>query len=213
MGHEFFGTIFWVFLAGQVEVFGLGAAFQFGLSWEIVTSVFNGDFNAMTTMLKMMLGNGDPLNCAIRLVVQMVAGIVGTILLGYLDYDVSNGVASSLALANDGFSMDGLMNWVKLAIVLMIYFAAGARLKTGSAWLDTMLLLGVTFALGGADFIFAPNRVFFVGVGGVADVFASRFYWDYLAYAICSFVAKYLLDLYDGKDVAMSSFNFQLPEE
>ena len=34
--QEFFGTIFWVFLAHLANVFGLGAGFRFGLSCTVI---------------------------------------------------------------------------------------------------------------------------------------------------------------------------------
>jgi len=237
--QEFFGTIFWVFLAHLANVFGLGVGFQFGLAWVIATSLFKGHFNALTTMLSMMLG-GDPLDGFIRLVVQMAAGFFGYSLfyhLGYTGWKVHNDSLLSLvhwekvyvkALLEDGswkldaegngvwvwnnewessFDTAGILQWVRLLFTLLVYFAAAKRLKTGKDWIDTILLLGVTFAIGGKGFVFAPNRWWFCTNGGwVAQ--AKGFGWDYLAYGITGFIAQYLLNLYDGD----STFDWTLPD-
>jgi len=218
--QEFFGTIFWLFLAHLASVFNLGVGFQFGLAWVITTSIFQGQFNAMTTILQLILG-GDPLDSVIRLLVQVLAGFLGYSLfyhLGYTDWAVYNsGHLSLVAYKNivvdektvevSEFSTAGLWEWFRLFLTLCVYFAAASRLKTGHSWIDTILLLGVTFAIGGgAKFAFAPNRWWFCTVGGwVAQ--AKGFGWDYLAYAVTAFLAKYVLDLYDGD----TTFNWGLP--
>lgn len=199
--HEFFGTMFWIFLAGLVEVFKLGVGFQFGLAWVITSSVFDGHFNAFTTLSDMLWG-GDALMGLVRLIVQMLAGLAGFHLFDFLGYDVSKAphhYASSDLHWHDanGFAVGGIYNWLRLLVVLMVYYYASDKLKTGSGWLDTILLLGVTFALGGKNFAFAPNRVWF-GPAGSWTTVASTFYYDYLAYGIMGFLAKYLLGIYDG---------------
>merc|ERR1711881_694070 len=108
------------------------------------------------------------------------------------------------------FHTDALCAWAKLLVVFMIYFSAAKNLKTGHSWVDTLLLFGLTFAIGGAGFLFAPNRAFFfawkAGEGVVKGCF-MRFGWDYLAYAVVGFLSRYLLNIYDGED-----FKWTLPE-
>merc|ERR1712048_127867 len=218
--QEFFGTIFWLFLASQVQVFGLGVGFQFGVAWVIATSMFSGHFNAMTTLLKMILG-GDPLDGVIRLLVQVLAGFMGYSLfsyLGYSNWDMFS--ADNLALhkmitegegenAVSSYDTSGLWAWLRLFLTLCVYFATASRLNLGDnmQWLNTILLLGVTFAIGGADFAFAPNRYWFCLYGDWVSQ-ATVVGWSYLAYAVCGFAAKYVLDLYDGD----TTFNWGLPE-
>lgn len=195
--QEFFGTMFWIFLAGMVEVFGLGQGFQFGLAWVITTSVFDGHFNAFTTLIDMCYG-GDALMGLVRLIVQMLAGLAGFHLFEFLGYTQSTYASTDLHWHNsEGFAVGGIYNWLRLLVVLMVYFYASDKLKTGSSWLDTILLLGVTFALGGSNFAFAPNRLWMGPASGWVGV-ASKFYYDYLAYGIMGFVAKWLLGVYDG---------------
>merc|ERR1712178_405922 len=59
--EEMLGTFFWIFLASQIEFFGLGEGYKFGISWIFVSPVFAGQFNSLDTILRAVHG-GDYLD-------------------------------------------------------------------------------------------------------------------------------------------------------
>lgn len=218
--HEFFGTVFWIFLAHICGSVGLGdgamgAGARLGLALVITRGMFEGHFNAMVSMLNMVLG-ADPLDCLIRIVLQIAAGFMGFHLFYYLGYNTSTAwfTSSGISLIDLNvkgthmFLVDNLWNWLRVFLTLCAYFFARSKLQIGYKWLDCVFLLAITCLLGGSTFAFAPNRVFFAHYSGYIKILCS-FYWDYLCYAVCGFAARYLLNLYTGDD----KLDWKLPEQ
>jgi len=218
--QEMFGTFFWIFLAGQIEFFGLGYGYQLGVSWIIVSNVFAGQFNSLDTIMRAVHG-GDWLDSLIRLIVQALAGFIGTIAFTFFGFGKSEEEhAQSKREAGDeppvqageantfdyqwptvhGADGDGsfnIMSWVMLFLTFLVYFFAKKQLAADKGesipgWLGNILLFGLTFAVAGDGFLFAPNAMFFVGCDGIVGVL-STFWYVYLAYSVCAFLAAYVL--------------------
>merc|ERR1711981_1061684 len=194
--EEMLGTFFWIFLATQVDFFGLGPGFKFGVSWIIVSTVFVGQFNSMDTILRAVHGE-DWLDAIFRLIFQALAGFLGCIVFGF--FGLTDGADFSLSDVPSHTAFD-IMSWVKLFLTFVVYFYAKTQLQDEKnkdylpAWFGNILLFGLTFAIGGAGFLFAPNRVFFVGVDGIVGVL-STFWYVYIMYAVCGFLAAYVLNV------------------
>lgn len=210
-----FGTFFWIFLAGQIEFFGLGYGYQMGVSWIIVSNVFAGQFNSLDTIMQAVHG-GDWLDSLIRLIVQALAGFLGTIAFAFFGFEharskreagdeppVEAGAENTYDFqwpSVHGGAGDGsfnVMSWVMLFLTFLVYFFAKKQLAADKGasmpgWLGNVLLFGLTFAVAGPGFLFAPNAVFFTDVAGIVGVLSS-FWYVYLAYTVCAFMAAYVL--------------------
>jgi len=147
--QEFFGTFFWIFLAGQIEFFGLGYGYQMGVSWIIVSNVFAGQFNSLDTIMRAACG-GDWLDSIFRLIVQALAGFVGTMAFTFFGFThlgnprskreagdeapVQDGEANTFDFhfpslhGGDGDGSFNIMAWVMLFLTFLVYFFAKKQL-------------------------------------------------------------------------------------
>jgi len=214
--QEMFGTFFWIFLAGQIEFFGLGYGYQMGVSWIIISNVFAGQFNSLDTIMRAVHG-GDWLDSFIRLIVQALAGFLGTMAFTFFGFTHARSKREAgddepvVAGAENTYDFqwpslhgaDGhngtfdIMSWVMLFLTFLVYFFAKKQLAADKgesipSWLGNILLFGLTFAVAPAGFLFAPNAVFFVGTGSIVAVLSS-FWYVYLGYSVCAFLAAYVL--------------------
>ena len=212
--EEMLGTFFWIFLASQIEFFGLGEGYRFGVAWIIVSTVFAGQFNSLDTILRAVHG-GDYLDSLVRLVAQAAAGFLGVIVFNYLGLiPEGTDLNGSNTMSHKSFD---IMNWVWLFLTFLVYYFAKSQLQADNqksipGWFGNILLFGLTFAVAQDGFLFAPNRVFFVGTGDIVGVLAS-FWYVYLAYAVTAFLAAYVLHVLPSVcGMKFEKDNFALPK-
>lgn len=223
---EFFGTIFWIFLANRMDIMGSGDAvngwgvgFNWGLSWIITKAMFEGDFNALTTMSR-FFEEGNLLVGFINLLVQMVAGMVGAELYDLLGFgsDTDKFDVSIDKLAYPKWNEWANGAWTQhiiLFVALFVYFKIKSAKNTAEpAWFFEIAALAIVFAIGaggadGVQFMFAPNRVFSVkfagdenGKNGAIDAL-TEFWVPYTTYLVWGWLAKFFVNLVDKVDMDM----------
>merc|ERR1712178_306961 len=210
--EEMLGTFFWIFLASQIEFFGLGEGYRFGVAWIIVSTVFAGQFNSLDTILRAVHG-GDYLDSLIRLVSQALVGFLGVIVFNFLGL-IPEGTSLNGNNTMSHTSFD-IMNWVWLFLTFLVYYFAKKQLQGQDSipgWFANILLFGLTFAVAQDGFLFAPNRVFFVGLDDIVGVLAS-FWYVYIAYAVTAFLAAYVLHVLPSvTGMEFAKEKFELPK-
>lgn len=193
---EFFGTMFWFYFVNKCDVFGLEGVFGLGFKWALGTiitkSVFQGQHNAMCSLVSMIQG-ADALDCLLRIVLQMLAGMVGTELFGFFGWGALDNFADGTDFAFwAGGSWQAL---VKLLVVFIVWKCV--KRNAGDHWLNEFFVLALVFAIAGDGFHYAPNRVFCVKFADSVAVWKS-FWVVYLAYGVCGAVANWLIKLFNN---------------
>lgn len=198
--YEFFGTMMWFYMVNKVHVFGFSesSGMALGFTWALATmvtrSIFDGDHNALVTMVRMIQGS-DPLDGLVRLIFQMLAGMIGTEMFGFFGWDDKMAGFGAAASGFDfvGDAMGSLKGMGSLFFVLLLWKYMSVDNK--DHWLKQFFILGLVFAVADVmmpgSFHFAPNRVFCCQFKNCVGVFAS-FWGVYLAYAVCGFLANYV---------------------
>jgi len=195
---EMIGTAFWFFLAGTLDnnMFGLGRGGALALSFLIVKSCFNGDFNAMTTLRKMTeMSDCNIVQGFTNLIAQALGGLVGFWFfktgLG-LEFMVARDTTSFMTIAEEGQWQSHLL----LLLALVVYFKFRDANKSMPAWFFDIVMLSMVFFLGGQKFLFAPNMVFNVACKDAVAALTN--FWDpYLQYAIYAWIARALCNLWN----------------
>lgn len=208
--NEMFGTVMWVFLSNNIKVdmFAneMGTGVSWGLGLMITNMMFPGHFNAMRTMRKMFLG-GDFCDGFMRLFMQMFGGLFAFYMFnesgwfGFVKYDSVPAGGPSLLEWSDW------QGHATLFFALMMYAMMGRGTFDGmDNWISTPLVFGIMFAIGGENFMFAPNRMFAVD----CDAFFSTLIgcWDsYLMYFFYSTLSCMFLKICSKQDFGMPKYD------
>jgi len=194
---EFFGTMFWFYFVNKCNVLNMDGVFALGFQWALGTmitkSLFHGHHNAFVSLVSMIQG-GDALDCLLRIVLQMLAGMVGTELFGFFGWGALDNFDNGTDFA---FWKEG-GDWTHLARLLVVFIVwKCVKRNAGDHWLNEFFILALVFVIAGEGFHYAPNRVFCVKFVDCGAVFSS-FWVTYLAYAICGALANWLIKLFNN---------------
>jgi len=200
--QEFFGTMFWFFLANKMDMWGMGAGLNWGVAFIITNSIFSGHFNALRSLRKMIF-NGDICDSLMRMIMQMLAGLCGHWVFGFFN--------TTATFADSGPSLmvwggDAWKGHAQLLVALIVYFKMYKAGNDQPFWFFYPFTLWIVFMVGGSGFAFAPNRIFNVAFADAGGAFKGM--GIYVLYAVYGALANFIAGMCDKS----GDMNVNLPQ-